>query len=191
MQRLDGQFENVYINILSSSDGNRHSLVQLLKDTSELQSMLAEYTGIAVDNENSIFDQVWGRMLKELPASCTLSAADVQKRLLSPAIEECTQLLSKLQQHTITLLEVEEYFGQFKNNRDIALTNAIKLLRGLSSCNQGAEKRIEESIDLIQNYWSLCTLANAAKFCCELKQALKLEGDFEKVEDLTQWVSLD
>ena len=169
-------------------------MVQLLEETAPLESMLNGYICLADIYTSDIFDRVWDDQIKDLPAGGTLSVADIRTKLWDPVITKCTELLTTLQQCTITLSVVDEYFYQHRYRKEEAMISIVNLCNGLSryqtSC-EGKEEEIQKirrGVDLMQQYWSLCDYANAAKICLELKEKLELTGDFQMVEILAKQV---
>lgn len=168
--------------------------MQLLDETSPLESMLNGYIALAQTHTSDTFDRVWQDKIKELPAGGTLSLADIRTKLWDPVIEKCTELLTTLQQCTITLSVVDEYFYDHRHSKEALVTSLVNLFHGLSTYQAKFEKKemkiqkIEEGVDLMQQYWSLCNYATAAKICLELKERLELTGDFKMVEILAQQV---
>lgn len=194
IERLHATYEDVAIKSLCSSDGNEHSLVQLLEETAPLESMLNGYIYLAETHASDIFDRVWHDHIKGLPAGGTLSVADIRTKLWDPVITKCTELLKSLQQCTLTLSVVDEYFFQHRYRKEAAMMNMVNLCHGLSKYWKNSEakdvevRKIREGVYLMQQYWSLCDYANAAKICLELKERLELTGDFQMVEILAKQV---
>ena len=194
IDKLHANYEDVCIKSLCSSDGNEHSLVQLLEETSPLESMLNGYICLAETHASDTFDRVWHDQIKGLPVGGTLSVADIRTKLWDPVIEKCTELLTTLQQCTITLSVVDEYFYQHRYQKEAAMTSMVNLCHGLSKYQTNSEgkevevRKIREGVHLMQQYWSLCDYANAARICLELKERLELTGDFQMVEILAKQV---
>ena len=191
MEKLQANYDNIHINILCSSDGNDHSLVQLLKELSPLEYVLNGYVCLAQTYPSDIFKLVWQNKV-DLHAGDTLSLTDIQTKLWNPVIEQCIDLLTALQKCTIKLSVVDEYFCQPCPKEKAALTGLMNLCHGLKKCKapfEGSEKEIQEGFDFVKQYWSLCTYSNPAKICLKLKERLELEGDFKMVEALAKQVS--
>lgn len=197
ISKLDVKFESISIKSLCSTDGNEHSLVQLMEETSPLESMLDDYICLAQTHVSTIFDYVWNDKIKDISVESTLAVADIQTKLWEPVISICAELLMTLQQCTITLLVVDKYFSQYKRNKESLLKNLTNLFYGLSMCKyhtgfEGEEgvQQIKKGVDLMQQYWSLYSYADAAQICLKLKEELQLEGDFQIVELLAKQVNI-
>ena len=180
--------ENKHIAVLLSS------LSDLLSKMRPLESMLDSYEFMADTHANAIFDHVWREKMNELVDAGSLSVSDVQSKLWKPTITKCTELVSTLQKRTMTLSVVDQYFRAFFNNKDAAIVHIVNLFRGLRHCVSSfgeagrEERRIREAVDVVQQYWSLCTYSDAAKICVQLKQKLKLTGNFDIVNVLASQV---
>lgn len=190
--RVEANYENIQIRVLCSIDGN-DSLVQLWKELSPLESMLNGYVILAEVHASDIFVQAWQKKIRDLQhAGDTLSLTDVQTKLWDPVVEKCIELLTTLQKCTMTLSVVDEYFCQYQHKKGAALTSMVNLFYGLKeymTSLEGSEEEIQAGLDLIEQYWSLCTYAKAAKVCLHLKSRLELQGDFQIVEMLAKQVS--
>lgn len=184
----------MHIKHLCSTDQNEHILVQFLEEISPVESILNGYTNFAQTHSNEIFDRVWQYKIKNLPKGGTFSLADIRTKVWDPVIEKCIEILTTLQQCSMKLSVVDEYFQQYQYRKEALLTSMVNLCHGLSkylrAC-EGKEEEIQmvkEGIDLMQQYWSLCNYVSAAKICLELKEKVDLTGDFQMVETLAKQV---
>lgn len=194
IEKLHANYEDVCVKSLCSTDGDEHSLVQLLEETAPLESMLNGYICLAESHASDVFEQVWHDQIRGLSAGGTLSVADIRTQLWDPVIAKCIELMTTLQQCSITLSVVDEYFHQYRYRKEAALINMVNLCHGLSKylttceAKQVEIQKIKEGIARMQQYWSLCDFANAAKICLDLKERLQLTGDFQMVEILAKQV---
>ena len=143
-----------------------------------------------------MFDCIWLDKIKELcqTGTGTLSVEDIPTKLWDPVVEKCADLLTTLQQCTITLAVVDEYFSKYKRYKNAALNDMVRLFQGLCKFhekflkNEEDYQSIQNAVHLIEEYWSLRSYAAAAKTCLQMKERLKLEGDFAEVEKLATQV---
>ena len=192
--KLDENHEDECINVLLSTSGDRVSLLQTM-DTCHLpESMLDDCICIAETYANGFFDRVWHKVISE--AGDTLSMSDIILKLWEPTITECHVLLSSLRQRTMTLATVDDVFQPYHNKRNSAIKDMVNLFKGLRSCDNNlgdiaqAEEEITRAVDVVEEYWSLCTYAHAARVCLQLKDTLQLKGNFDAVKVLASQVSI-
>ena len=168
------------------------SLLQTVDTCHPLESVLDDFICIAETNANGFFDSVWLNAISE--ASVTLSMSDIILKLWEPTIAKCHILLSSLRQRTMTLAVVDDVFHQYHNKKGSAIKNMVNLFKGLKNCDQSigeleqAREEISRAMDIIEDYWSLCTYSHAARVCLQLKDALQLEGNFDAVNVLASQV---
>ena len=197
LERLDTNFEDVHIKLLCSKDDVEHSLVPLLAETAPLNPIIRGYMCLAHSYHSEMFDHVWFDKIKELLEIGTgiLSVEEIPTKLWGPVVNKCADLLTTLQQCTITLAVVDEYFSKYKSRNNAAMNDMISLFKGLCEFhdkfmkNEKDDQSIQNAVHLIEEYWSLCSYATAAKTCLEMKERLQLEGDFDEVEKLAEQVS--
>ena len=197
MERLSTNFADVHINILCSKDDVEHSLVPLLAETAPLNPIINGYMCLAHSFRSKMFDHVWLDKIKELCqiGTGTISVEEIPTKLWDPVVEKCADLLTTLQQCTITLAVVDEYFSKYKRCKNAALNDMVRLFQGLCKFhdkflkNEEDAQSIQNAVQLIEEYWSLRSYAAAAKTCLEIKERLQLEGDFAEVEKLAEQVS--
>ena len=181
--------------IVCSNDKHEKSLARLLDETAPLESMLSGYEYLAHIHVCHMFNRVWQDKVKALPHEGTLSVEEIRTKLWDPVVEKCTELLTTLQKCTMTLAVVDDYFGLYKRAINGTIDDMVKLLDGLNIHQARPEERnkeilkIEKGVNLVQQYWSLCIYANAAKTCLSLKESMKLEGDFKMVQMLAKQVN--
>ena len=170
------------------------SLFELLEITRPLESMLYSYVVISKKHANGIFDRVWNERITDVVAAGSVSVSDITSKLWQPTVTKCTDLLTTLQKRTMTLSVVDQYFQPYFNNKEAALNDMINLFNGLRHHVKTfgepkmEERRIREAVDVVQQYWSLRTYSDAAKICLELKEKLKLTGNFDIVNVLASQV---
>ena len=192
--KLKANYEDVYIRVLLSTGGEEVSLFKLLEITHPLESMLSSYVVISGTYANGIFDRVWNERMTDVDTGGSVSLSDITSKLWEPTITKCTDLLTTLQKRTMTLSVVEQYFQPYFNNKEAAIKDMVNLFNGLRHNVKTfgepkmEERRIREAVDVVQQYWSLRTYSDAAKICLELKEKLKLTGNFDIVNVLASQV---
>ena len=197
MERLSTNFADVHINILCSKDDVEHSLVPLLAETAPLNPIINGYMCLAHSFPTEMFKHIWLDKIEELHQieKTTLSLEEIPTKLWDPVVEKCVDLLTTLQQCTITLAVVDEYFSKYKRYKNAALNDMFRLYQDLCSFHEKFlknikdEQKIQKAVHLIEEYWSLRSYAQAATICLDMKKELQLEGDFANVEKLAKHVS--
>lgn len=187
-KKMSMNYEGISISILLSTSEGHVSLTQQLEVCSPLNIMLEKYILI---RENSLFDRVWNETISEIDSEESLSVEDIVSTIWDPTIQKCTELLTTLANRTITLAIVDHYFQLYFPNKEAAQEDIVNLLYTLRRCigiSEVDEEQIRGSVTVIHQYWSLCTYAHAAKVCLNLKEALKLTGNFEDVKVLASQV---
>ena len=152
-------------------------------DAQPLNRMLFQFYHLSYEYPSGLFERIWQLKLKEVArAKLNLTFNDVVTKVWIPTFEECCQLIDSVKNGSITLLAVDQYFHHPEGQMDHHLTS---LFKGIEAC---FDRKVESSVwirsavDRMQQYWSLCEQADAASTVMELKDSLKLRGNFEIIE---------
>ena len=139
---------------------------------------------------NDIFETCWRKQCKLCANLHTFQA--VFDMVCTPVFTECKEILVSLEQRTMTLENVEMYFGRFDS---IELKNNLQsLCGGMKECFP-SEKQLLSPINWIstvaksiQEYKKISSYITAAKIVLLLKDSMKLTGDFTAVNTIVQQV---
>ena len=122
-----------------------------------------------------------------------LTIENIKTDIWDPTFEECKALLGSLHDRSIKLDDVDRYFSSVKD-RDIHHM-LLRFCSGVSECIGSGSHRadsewIRTSVNLMEEYWSLLKLADAAKTVMTLKEKLGLSGDFTPIKTIADKVRL-
>lgn len=84
---------------------------------------------------------------------------------------------------SITLSAVNEHFHHLEDKQD-HLELLFKATEACYGRHVESTTWIRKAIDRMHLYWNLCEQADAARTVLELKESLKLEGNFEVIENV-------
>ena len=192
-QELKKDYSSTNINALCSSDGQKHFVFHCFPTANPLDLILAPFNFLSTKYVNDLFPRIWqDKMKTAVRGNPDLTISDIVTQIWEPTFLQCQQLLDELHSRSIRLSVVDEHFGRYRtclNDLDRDLTS---LCHGVNSCLHKVNARttwIRGTVQLMQQYWSLCQCASAAETFLELKQSLQLKGDFDVVEALAAKVS--
>ena len=164
--------------------------INCFKLAQPLQGMLNNYYTLSHKKQSSLFDQVWASVLRrESKAKLTLS--DVVDRIWNPTFTECCQLVESVHSKSIKLRDVDQFFCGFKNAHAIR-NDLVTLFSAIETCyNRKIDTIgwIENSVELMEQYWTLQEQAEVANIVLDLKESLNLTGDFDIIEDVASKVT--
>lgn len=162
------------------------------EDAAPLRVILTHHHFLFEKRYSDLFQQIWKSKLDaamHAKFSVALNFEDVITRIWKPVFSNCCQLVDNVRSRSITLKEVDLYFLK------IEVTEVCRHLRNLYiAVELCRDKKAEEfewiqgSVDLMKQYWDLCKQAKAAKIVLNLKNDLKLTGDFEIIENVASTV---
>ena len=120
--------------------------------------------------------------------SAGLALGEVEKELWTPVFNQCKELLDKLKDCSLSLQVVDKLF---KGQHDIS-GNIKQLCRGVEMCQRGQDvkdfKWIRGVTARMNQYWRLRSFADTAEAFLQIRDALKLTGDFGLVERIAAQV---
>ena len=154
-----------------------------LKSASPLHDMLDKFSHL---NQNDLFSQLW----MEKMAECgTISIPIVAQQVWQKAYLHAQQLMEALLGRTLKLADVDRYLSKYKTPAELRhvlmnLNNQLSTCTGIS--NDG--KWIANVVENIVQYQSLKEHEKAAKTFLQVKEKLKLTGNFKQVEALASQV---
>ena len=119
---------------------------------------------------------------------CTLPMNDVMLEVWTPVFAQCEQVLEQLMDFSIPLPMVNDLFHG-KDNDHIG-HNIKQLQKGVEWCRSRRDVKdfewIKQVIDRMNQFWKLSRCTDAAQAFLEIRDALKLTGDFSLVENVAQ-----
>ena len=142
---------------------------------------------------NDIFETCWRQRCKLYANLDTFET--VHKMVCTPVLIECEEILVSLKQETMTLEDVEKYFWSFHEANELK-SNLEKLCQGLKECFPNHKQLlaprswVPSVVANIQEYKKLNGYIAAAKIVLQLKDSMKLNGDFTAVNTIVRQVNI-
>ena len=156
-----------------------------------LDSIVDNFTFLSWDLPNEIFLDFW-RKQKNKQCSKTLTFSQVVSEVWDPVIEQCAQLLDRLNTRSISLQEVDSFWEQYNSRPSYLKRHLILLQQGICSAKSKPTSTNDDLIiacvDKMEQYSSLKAHAQAAKFFTLFQERLGLSGDFSFVKNLADKV---
>lgn len=142
-------------------------------------------------NSNSILfhDCLSSTWERRLAMTSELTIEQINTDIWQPVFEYCQNLLESLINQTMTLsfvdqnLSVNDYpdkLSTMVNNLDIAVSRCLKKTH--------QPEPLRKALKKIGQYWRLCEYQTGANVFLQLRNVLKLKGDFGVVELFSQQV---
>ena len=153
---------------------------------------MSHFWTMSHEYKSDVFFDCWHDGLKTiLRERVTLTLEDVVIRLWTPVFARCEELLKQLMEYSLSLPTVDLLFSGKETN---VIAHSIKQLhKGVEMCRSGKEvkdfKWIKEVVDCMEQFWQLSEYTEAAQAFLKLRDALKLTGDFQLVENVALQVS--
>ena len=146
------------------------------------------WTMTQVCNSKMFLDFWHKRTSTVVKKSASLALGEINKELWTPVFSQCVELLGKLKDYSLSLQVVDQLF---KGQHDIS-GNIKQLYRGVEMCQNGQDvkdfKWMKGVIVRMNQFWMLCSFAETAEAFLQIRDALKLTGDFELVERIASQV---
>ena len=187
MKELQRNFEEEKINklcVTASSDGSCN--VVCFPNSRPLDPCLDGFYTISYKYSSDIFNRLWREKLGVLyKAAVHLSFTDVNVSLWTPAFQSCISLLAKLKAGDMTLSDIDHQFKliYFKKLSQLE-QDLINLQHGVNAIKHTSSDSnwIKKVVVNIGQYWDLCGYREAAQAFLQIRDTLKLTGDFAIVE---------
>lgn len=152
-----------------------------------LRSILNSHYILSDKHISGLFQLVWKFKLNEVKRSLTFQ--DVVSEIWNPVFLECCELVDSVRKGSMKLKEVDRYFRELKV--DTVHDHLRQLYIGVEACRDKKVDSIDwiqRQVDLMKQYWGLCEQAVAANIILQLKEELRLTGNFEIIENVASRV---
>ena len=183
---------NTPINTLCRRE-EHHVVFISLKAASSLDNITRKFDILNRSRKSTLFNKLWNKHMKRaetksIKSHSPLTIESIKTDIWDPCFQECQKMLSSLCDKTILLSEVDHYFNSSENIENTRV-QILALYDGVRLCVTDRtdikdRELINDAVYCMERYWSLCHLNRAAKVVMDLKQALKLTGDFSLIETL-------
>ena len=178
------------IKILCSIN-NDNVIFTLLHSALPLEDIPTKFDLMFSKYQSKLFEKIWDDHLKKArrKSESELTIASIKTDIWDPSFHRCLTLLDSLRDRSIKLSEVDQYFKEVKDREH----QISVLCSGVEMCNNGrvigdGHQWISTAVHLMDKYWSICELVKAAEIVMDLKEKLKLSGDFSLVEGIASQV---
>lgn len=172
------------IQLLCSIESNDVINFRCFQQARPLQCMLNEFHFLFNMHPNGLSLSAWDRQLEKAAYTTSLIMfEDVVNMFWIPVFHECCQLVDSTRDGSVKLCVIDLYFAPLKSIYDHLknLFLAVEVCRGRTASDFDW---IRNSIKLMEHYWDLREQAEAAQIVLELKEKLKLTGDFDIIENV-------
>ena len=154
--------------------------------------------------ESLVFQDLWAQYGKKAQTARKndeaqkreLSISNVVESVWKPAYETWNQLVASVMDGSLTLGDVDKFFGGYKKRkgdlmRELVCIFNLKQGQGQTTSDTSQLKAMaEKRAGQIQQYQKLHQYASAADTIWEFKEAMGFSGDFKVIEDLRSQVSI-
>ena len=158
--------------------------------TSQLKPYLQRFHIMAAEYKTDTFISIWKEEVAQ--ASSSEKLEELVEKAWSRSFGRCENLLHELQTLSIAITDVDKHYKHFDMQHVKVELEA--LFCGVSKCKYGSVPDlppwISETVKRIQSHYYVCKYTKAANSFLQLKEFLKLKGDFQKVEKLSSKVSV-
>ncbi len=145
---------------------------------------------------NDLFHQIWNDATRKASRrKDELTIQDIVDEIWRPAFKECEEtILEGLRDESISLQAVDSYFKCYNDIKTIE-SHLYRLFSGVELCRgrnppQTCPSWISAAVHRIHDYWTLSDYATAAETILDLKDKLKLTGDFHVITTIAKKVSI-
>ena len=128
------------------------------------------------------------RLTRTVASRSDLTIAHIYPEIWQPVFDECRKLLDSLINQSITLSHIDTRLKEYSDNLETVVFN---LAVGLSKCLllEPDHSQLRRALWKINQYWKLCEYRTGAQVFLQLRNVLKLKGDFGLVENFSSQVT--
>lgn len=189
-QELRSDHSKKYINALCTKTGDKFKF-SCFQSAAPLEDIKIHFDLMFQKYPTETFCNIWEAHMRKASKS-EMCIEDIKTHVWEPTFRECTILLESIYNKTIELSQIDHYFKPFKNQKKRE-KELMLLHSGISQCigervDSNNVSWVHVAVDLMEKYWSLHTLADAANIVLTLRDSFSLTGDFGLIETLAQQV---
>ena len=188
---LSTNFDDCNINKLCMTMDQK-CVVHCFPEAAPLEPIMNQFWIMTHECKSKIFSDFWYDRLALIirSRSANFALSDIADEVWSPVFDQCVKLLAELKDYSISLITVNQLF---KGQEISTITSSIKqLYKGVELCQNGREvndfKWMKGVVERMNQFWQICGFAAAAQAFLEIRNALKLTGDFQLVENVASQV---
>ena len=192
-QQLRADFSAVEIGKLCVRENKTVIRISFFKTDESTFKFIEPFAVMTQKYSSDIFTTIWRA---ELTSACACkdnpltAIGDIHARVWVPSFEACRKLLADLDDQTVSMSDVDEWFLECQGTLQVQLMN---LHSGVHACLGTAHNGdwIKDRVKCINQYWQFCKCNEAANAFLHLRDVFGLEGgDFTAIERLASEVSL-
>lgn len=169
--------------------------VHYFDEASDLMSIADSFRIMCQEKGGDVFSKLWRKNLREASdqASGKLTFHELIVKAWKPSFQECENLRKQLEDHTVSMIVVNEHFGHYDKPTIVLLLKALAVT--IDRCHskpmtpQAAEEWARHIADLMLTHWKFRRYGRAATLFLDLKKQLELTGNFQAMERLQAVVS--
>ena len=187
------EYNNVAVNNLFVENTDpSHQPVCIYFTVKDIPRDLLKYLYIMGNRyHNDLFESCWRKQCRSYNNLSTFK--EVYENVCLPVLDECKDVLLSLELKTMTLENVDKYFRKFRQETDLE-SNLNKLCQGIQQCFPNTEilparDWVHGIVVCIQDYKKINSYMNVATVILNLKESMKLIGDFTVIDTLAQQVT--
>ena len=189
--RLSTNFDGCSINKLCKTVDQK-CVVHCFPEAAPLEPIMNKLWIMTHECKSKIFSDYWYDRLALIihSRSSDLALSDIAEEVWSPVFDQCVKLLTELKDYSVSLMTVNQLF---EGQPVPIITSSIKqLYKGVELCQNGREvndfKWMKGVVERMIQFWQLHGFAAAAQAFLEIRDAIKLTGDFQLVENVASLV---
>lgn len=185
LKEVKQDHSDCHINTLCCAEESLQSVqYKCFKAAQPLQSILPAFYSLSMQYPSELFQQIWKSKLRAVASEkVPLTFGDVMAKIWKPVFVDCCHLIDSVKELTITLADVNFHFQKLDERQ-----SHLELLFKATEACHGREVEsttwIRNALERMHLYWNLCEQADAAKTVLELKESLKLKGNFKVIESV-------
>ena len=173
-------------------DGNDVYALLNINDV-HVMEMLQPFAALMHDCKNAICQSIWHCHVRkeQLLENKKLSLSDIAIKIWAPCVKEIQQLVERFYDRSVTLQEIDQYlsgifFPELKQE-------IFTLVKGCNNCfnKTSSTNWVSGFVDSVNHYRSINKAKDVADLVIAAKDALKMNGGFQKLEDCKMKVRID
>ena len=195
-RELKSDYDSYPVNTLCTADGPSRFIYHRFYSAKPLDPIRMQFDFMERRYKNDLFHRVWSDATRKAShRKDELTIQDIVDEIWRPAFKECEEtILEGLRDESIDLQAVDSYFKCY-DKIEIIEGHLHRLFSGVELCYgrnppQACPPWISEAVHRIHDYWTLSDYAAAAKTILDLKNKLKLTGDFHVITTIAEKVSI-
>lgn len=191
---LRADYDHHPINQLCTADGPSKFVYHRFRLAKPLDPIRNLFDFMVRLCSNDLFHRVWYTAARKASQrKHVLAITDIVDEIWRPAFKECeSTILHGLKEGSIKLHTIDHHFRHYNSIEDVE-SHLHQLNKGVEMCYgrnppPKCPPWIHNAVSRIEKYWTLDQYASAARTILELKEKLKLTGDFHEMSAIAEQV---